>query len=54
MRILLGAIIALVGGGLWGFLSHLLIGIPVITGLGVFGIMIIAINFVNRKSDDEE
>ena len=54
MRILLGAIIALLGGAIWGYLSHLLIGIPAITGIGVLVIVLGALNFANRKSDDEE
>ena len=52
MRILLSIFLALIGGVLWGFISHLFIGIPAITGLGLIGLACV-IFFINKKNDDE-
>ena len=52
MRLLIGFLLAFVASGIWGFLSQWLFGIPIITAIGSFAIVLIIINIFFAKKDD--
>ena len=53
-KFVLAVVVAVFAGGAWGFVSHLLFGPSVITGLGVAGIGMFVMYFFYGKKDGEQ
>ena len=53
LKFLLAVVVAIIAGGAWGFVTHLLFGPSIITGLGTVGIgMLVMYLFYTKKEGD--
>jgi len=54
-KFLLAVVVAIIAGGAWGFVTHLLFGPSIITSLGTVGIgMLVVYLFYSKKEPDQD